>query len=240
MSLSSRLSLFLVVFSLFLLSNAQFQFFDGMFGHQQQQQQPSGGQQWTMHAESRTCYHHMRCAVSGSYLVTCDSPLLGVPLPRYPRLRKKACGLPVSKCTRHQVRRARCASGRKWHPFLCPWKHRLRASRQAFEEVRKVTNVCVHSASLFPFSCSTAASADLDVVLTSLGSPCDDILRVELQVRMRDAGIIYCPVVSIVELASHPCVQKWRGLLDIIYFYPIPCDCRRPVPSVINVSTLLS
>lgn len=53
MSVYSRLSLFILAFSLFAYSSAQFQFFNGMFGHPQQQQQPSGGQQWAMHADSR-------------------------------------------------------------------------------------------------------------------------------------------------------------------------------------------
>jgi hypothetical protein len=52
MSLSSRLSLFILAFSLFALTTAQFQFFNGMFGHPQQQQQPSGSQQWATHADS--------------------------------------------------------------------------------------------------------------------------------------------------------------------------------------------
>jgi hypothetical protein len=73
MSLSSRFTLFLVAFSLFVLANAQFQFFDGMFGQPQQQQhhQPSGGQQWAMHAESRTCCRHLR-----HFLVLSLLPLL--------------------------------------------------------------------------------------------------------------------------------------------------------------------
>lgn len=54
MSVHSRLSLFILAFSLFAYASAQFQFFNGMFGHPQQQQQPSGGQQWAMHADSRT------------------------------------------------------------------------------------------------------------------------------------------------------------------------------------------
>ena len=53
MSFSSRISFFILALSLFALTSAQFQFFNGMFGHPQQQQ-PSGGQQWAMHANSRT------------------------------------------------------------------------------------------------------------------------------------------------------------------------------------------
>jgi hypothetical protein len=54
-SMSSRLSHLALLFALFALANAQFQFFNEMFGQQRQnQQQPSGGQQWAMHAESRT------------------------------------------------------------------------------------------------------------------------------------------------------------------------------------------
>jgi hypothetical protein len=87
MSLSSSLSLFILAFSLFALTSAQFQFFNGMFGHpqQQQQQQPSGSQQWAMHADSSTC----RCPHSPSFSIdqltlgcACNSSLLGIPLPR--------------------------------------------------------------------------------------------------------------------------------------------------------------
>ncbi|KAI9462032.1 hypothetical protein F5148DRAFT_1016300 [Russula earlei] len=60
MSPSSRHSLFILALSLFALANAQFQFFNGMFGHpQQQQQQPSGGQQWAMHADSLSCSEYL-------------------------------------------------------------------------------------------------------------------------------------------------------------------------------------
>ena len=71
MSLSSSLSLFVLAFSLFALASAQFQFFNGMFGHPQQQQheQRSGGQQWVMHADSSTC----RCPHSSSF------PLIRLP-----------------------------------------------------------------------------------------------------------------------------------------------------------------
>jgi hypothetical protein len=71
MSFSSRLSLFILAFSLFALTSAQFQFFNGMFGHPQQQQQPSSGQQqWAMHADSRTCRRHpCRVDISSSSLV---------------------------------------------------------------------------------------------------------------------------------------------------------------------------
>ncbi|KAF8467083.1 hypothetical protein DFH94DRAFT_639035 [Russula ochroleuca] len=59
MSLYSRLCLFTLAFSIFALASAQFQFFNGMFGHQQQQQQPSGGQQWAMHADSLSCSEYL-------------------------------------------------------------------------------------------------------------------------------------------------------------------------------------
>ncbi|KAH9959233.1 hypothetical protein BC827DRAFT_1111034, partial [Russula dissimulans] len=42
------------------LANAQFQFFEGMFGHpHHHQQQPSGGQQWSMHADSLSCSEYL-------------------------------------------------------------------------------------------------------------------------------------------------------------------------------------
>ncbi|KAN0137394.1 hypothetical protein V8E53_004839 [Lactarius tabidus] len=57
--MSSRLSLLALIFALFTLANAQFQFFNEMFGNQRQQQQPSGGQQWAMHAESLSCSDYL-------------------------------------------------------------------------------------------------------------------------------------------------------------------------------------
>ncbi|KAI0246549.1 hypothetical protein BJV78DRAFT_1134966 [Lactifluus subvellereus] len=62
MSLSLRLTLFTLAFALFTLTNAQFQFFNEMFGQPQQQQQhrqQSGGQQWAMHAESLSCSEYL-------------------------------------------------------------------------------------------------------------------------------------------------------------------------------------
>ncbi|KAI0267894.1 hypothetical protein BGY98DRAFT_938478 [Russula aff. rugulosa BPL654] len=59
MSFYSRLSLFILAFSLFALTTAQFQFFNGMFGQPQQQQQPSGQQQWAMHADSLSCSEYL-------------------------------------------------------------------------------------------------------------------------------------------------------------------------------------
>ncbi|KAI0065853.1 hypothetical protein BV25DRAFT_1798176 [Artomyces pyxidatus] len=40
------------------LASAQFQFFNGMFG-QQQQQQPSGGAQWANYADSVPCSNYL-------------------------------------------------------------------------------------------------------------------------------------------------------------------------------------
>jgi len=68
MSFSSRLSLLILAFSLFALTTAQFQFFNGMFGHPQQQQPSSGQQQWAMHADSRKCSPHPRRVVSTFHL----------------------------------------------------------------------------------------------------------------------------------------------------------------------------
>jgi hypothetical protein len=50
----SRASLCFVVFFLCAIANAQFNFFDGMF-RQQQQEQPSGASMWAAHLESGTC-----------------------------------------------------------------------------------------------------------------------------------------------------------------------------------------
>ncbi|ETW83704.1 hypothetical protein HETIRDRAFT_47650 [Heterobasidion irregulare TC 32-1] len=42
------------------MASAQFQFFDGMFGQrQQQQQQPSGASQWATHADSTSCSEYL-------------------------------------------------------------------------------------------------------------------------------------------------------------------------------------
>ncbi|KAF8258057.1 hypothetical protein EI94DRAFT_1916127 [Lactarius quietus] len=59
--MSSRLSLLALIFTLFALANAQFQFFNEMFGnqHQHHQQQASGGPQWAMHAESLSCSDYL-------------------------------------------------------------------------------------------------------------------------------------------------------------------------------------
>ncbi|KAH9983051.1 hypothetical protein BJV74DRAFT_852256 [Russula compacta] len=59
MSLLSRLSLLILTLSLFALANAQFQFFNGMFGHPQQQQKPSGDQHWATHADSLSCSEYL-------------------------------------------------------------------------------------------------------------------------------------------------------------------------------------
>ncbi|KAI9445856.1 hypothetical protein BJY52DRAFT_1314513 [Lactarius psammicola] len=71
--MSSRLSLLALIFALFALANAQFQFFGDMFGNpQQHQQQPSGGQQWAMHAESRT---QKNCTLRYFVTVSCSDYL---------------------------------------------------------------------------------------------------------------------------------------------------------------------
>ncbi|KAH9971366.1 hypothetical protein BGW80DRAFT_1174572 [Lactifluus volemus] len=61
MSLTQSLTFFLLVLSFLALTNAQFPFFEGMFGQPQQQQhhQPPGGQQWAMHAESLSCSEYL-------------------------------------------------------------------------------------------------------------------------------------------------------------------------------------
>jgi hypothetical protein len=45
-------STIVLIFVLFPLAFAQFNFFDQMFGHQQQPQRPSGASQWNAQSES--------------------------------------------------------------------------------------------------------------------------------------------------------------------------------------------
>lgn len=144
MSLSPRLSLFILTFSLFALASAQFQFFNGMFGHpQQQQQQPSGSQQWAIHADSSTCRcPHSSCSSNNQVILAYiyDSSLFGVSLPRYSRVRAYAHRLPVSECGGHQVRCAGLAGRREWNAALRTRGNRLRSCRKACEEVCSVTD----------------------------------------------------------------------------------------------------
>jgi hypothetical protein len=59
-----------------------------MFGHPQQQQQPSGGQQWAMHADSRTYCCHLALVIPHICFLTvscseylCQDTLVCVPKP---------------------------------------------------------------------------------------------------------------------------------------------------------------
>ena len=73
---------------------------------------------------------------------TCDSLLLGLSLPRFPRLRTATHGLPMSSRAGRQVYRARRARTWERNATLYPWGDRLFTGRKASEQVCKVTNVC--------------------------------------------------------------------------------------------------
>ena len=128
--MSSRLSLLTLIFALFAPANAQFQFFNGMFGNQHQHQQQSGGQQWAMHAESRTYHPQLHYAKKLNHF---KSLLLGLSLRRYSRLRKAAHRMPVPSCARCQVYRARHARNWERHATLHSWSDQLCTDRKVGE-----------------------------------------------------------------------------------------------------------
>ncbi|KAA1473501.1 hypothetical protein DENSPDRAFT_866109 [Dentipellis sp. KUC8613] len=57
--MTARITLLLCLLVQLLVVHAQFQFFDQMFGHRQQQQQPSGGAQWAAYADSVACSEYL-------------------------------------------------------------------------------------------------------------------------------------------------------------------------------------
>src|ERR1700761_3264016 len=104
-----RLSVGIIVLVCTLSVEAQFGFFDQMFGHgqqqQQQQQRHGGASQWAAQADAGKLLQLRRVVqdtCTDGYDMNC-SGMLSISMPGYARVCCVAVGMPVSKCARYQM-----------------------------------------------------------------------------------------------------------------------------------------